>query len=165
MKNNSDRKHNHIKRGLISGFFGGVVSGLLTYLVAPYVRNNLGMAADLAKVDPVSIANTFIVFTTIIFVAITLLLALAGLAFTQSFSTAKHLQLDSVLDDLKERLETDGDFAVDFVSKALNNPDAVRLIEEKVLEKVKATLEQQGNEVSNNAKAIEKLSQQIGKGT
>ncbi|AYR25793.1 hypothetical protein RC54_19110 [Herbaspirillum rubrisubalbicans] len=87
--------------------------------------------------DAISIANTYIVFTTIIFVAITVFLAVAGLWFTQQFATSKETQIHHLILDIQAKLkENKDDFGVKMVNAAFENPDVSRHIQTKLEEKL-----------------------------
>jgi hypothetical protein len=71
--------------------------------------------------DAISIANTFIVFTTIIFVGFTVVLGIAGYVFTQQFSASKEAHEDRVIDDLKTRLKDDEGLNIELIKAILEN--------------------------------------------
>ena len=90
--------------------------------------------------DAVSIANTYIVFTTIIFVGFTVVLGIVGYVFTQQFSASKEAHEVRVIDDLKTRLKDDEILNLELIKAILEN-EAVkshltRTLESKVSEVV-----------------------------
>lgn len=76
--------------------------------------------------DAVSIANTYIVFTTIIFVGFTVVLGVAGYVFSQQFATSKEMHEDRLIQDLKLKLQDNEKLSWDIIQAALDN-EAVRL--------------------------------------
>lgn len=71
--------------------------------------------------DAISIANTYIVFTTIIFVGFTVVLGIAGYVFTQQFSASKETNEIRVLDDLKIRLKDSESLSLSLIKMIMEN--------------------------------------------
>ena len=122
---------------------------------------------DLAS-DAISIANTYIVFTTIIFVGFTVVLGVAGYVFTQQFSSSKEAQTNHLIKELEERLRTDQGFGIAFIDKAMDNPDVIRHVSCKLEGKIKELLKEKSNnkkqaaaQAQNEADELEELVGQI----
>jgi hypothetical protein len=146
---------------LIVGFTGGVI--------APMVLGWLKSVTVTAP-DAISIANTYIVFTTLIFVGFTVVLGIAGYVFTQQFSAAKKAQEDQIIDDLRSRIGGDEKLAINLLDTILENPDAktyfMSLLENKVDELITERVSDSqavAAEAANEAAAIGKLATQLKK--
>lgn len=103
---------------LLAGFAGGVL--------APWALGWVKVMSVPGPADAVAVANTYIVFTTIIFVGVTVLLAVAGYVFTQHFSSTKGAQERELLEELKERIKTDEALGVRLANAMLENSDVKR---------------------------------------
>lgn len=146
---------------LIIGFAGGVI--------APMVLGWL-KSVTVAAPDAISIANTYIVFTTIIFVGFTVVLGIAGYVFTQQFSAAKKAQEDQIIDELRSRLGGDEKLAISLLDTLLENSDVkayfVDLLENKVDELIAERVSDSqaiAAEAANEAAAIGQLANQLKK--
>lgn len=127
------------------GFTGGVLAQFFLTLFRPTTLTTLG--------DAVSIANTYIVFTTIIFVGFTVILGIAGYILTQEFSINKHNQELKIIDELKDKLKSDEPLAVSLIEAVLSNND-VKIHFENILQaKVDELLEIKLCEFESNAAA------------
>ncbi|WP_143518004.1 hypothetical protein [Pseudomonas sp. PIC25] len=118
----------------ISAFvFSGFAGGALTPWILGWIRS----VSVATPSDAYAIANTYIVFTTIIFVGITVLLAIAGYVITQHFSTAKATQEHQIIDELKERVKVDEGLGIKLANAMLENPDVTEHLKSVLNEKVK----------------------------
>lgn len=113
---------------LFAGFVGGAMS--------PWIIGWINRAKVEATGDAISIANTYIVFTTIIFVGVTVILAVAGYVFTQQFSASKGAQEREILDELKVKIKEDEKAGISLANAILENNDVRRHLEKKISEKV-----------------------------
>lgn len=145
---------------LFVGFAGGFIS--------PAFSNLFGSVKIDQAADALSIANTYIVFTTIIFVGFTVVLGVAGYVFTQQFSASKESQVKHLINELEERLRTNQDFGIGFIEKAVDNPDVIRHISCKLEDKIKELLKEKSNnkkqaatQAKNEADNLEELAAQI----
>lgn len=77
------------------GFAGGSIS--------PWTLGWIKSIKVAEESNAISIANTYIVFTTIIFVGITVVLAIVGYVFTQQFAATKEDQLRQLTADFKKK--------------------------------------------------------------
>lgn len=145
---------------LIIGFAGGSI--------APWVIGWLKSTQVSTPSDAVSIANTYIVFTTIIFVGVTVILAITGYVFTQQFSATKQLQESQLLNELKDKVERDEVIGINLAKAILDNSDVKRYLNETLLSKVEELIRSRladtkavSNQLEKEAKAIENLSSQL----
>jgi len=152
---------------LLAGFAGGAM--------APWVLGWFKAVVIGSPADAVSIANTYIVFTTIIFVGVTVILAVAGYVFTQQFSASKGSQEHQLLEELKEKIKSDEKLGIALANSILENSDVKRhlndLLESKIgqilaarLEDAQATAEDMqasADLMKNEAKAIASLNSQL----
>lgn len=142
------------------GFAGGAIT--------PWALSWIKSATVGTPSDAVAIANTYIVFTTIIFVGVTVILAIVGYVFTQQFSATKESQLGQLADELKKTAKTDEDFGIKLINAMLENGDVKRHVDNKLQEKIKelileskATSKQALDKAAEEAQAIESLTHQM----
>ena len=91
---------------------------------------------SILKSDPVSIANTYIVFTTLFFVIISVLLAFVGYYFAQQFSLTKEEQIVHLFNELKTSImKNESKLGEILIDSALENVDAKRYFEKKLSDK------------------------------
>jgi hypothetical protein len=107
------------------GLIGGVLATpFLTYFNRP---------VPLPPSDAISVANTYIVFTTFIFAGFTVVLAILGVVFAQQFSTVKELQLRHLKEELLSQIkENHCDIGINFINEALENKDIRNHFENKM---------------------------------
>jgi hypothetical protein len=109
-------------RGSIFGFFGGVIAALFAFALLNYHYKGAGAVQG----DPVAIANTYIVFTTFIVTAVAVVLAVAGLIFTQHFSMEKEAHVDHAFAALVQQITNGEGKAIAFTNELMNNPEVVQ---------------------------------------
>jgi hypothetical protein len=115
------------------GFAGGAIS--------PWVLGWIKRVTVETPSDAFAIANTYIVFTTIIFVGVTVLLAIAGYVIAQQFSAAKSAHESEIIDELIACVGKDEVMGVSIINAILENPDVIahlnKLMNDKFDELVK----------------------------
>lgn len=117
---------------LLVGFVGGGIGTFFVYWV------EWGVPVS-GPETPIAIANTYIVFTTLIFVGITVVLAVAGYVFAQHFASSKHAQECELIEEIKKSIrKNENGAAVGLASAMLAHPDVIQVIEGKLEEKVDA---------------------------
>jgi hypothetical protein len=132
---------------LLAGFAGGA----LTPWTLGWIK---GIEAPSAS-DAVSIANTYIVFTTIIFVGVTVILAVAGYVFTQQFSATKGAQESEALNELKEKIKNDESIGIALANSILENSDVKRHLESLLKNKFQELIEAQLSDAKEDAQQKE----------
>lgn len=145
---------------ILAGFAGGAIS--------PWILGWINSINVHTPSDAVSIANTYIVFTTAIFIGVTVILAMAGYVFTQQFSAHKHSQESQLFDDLRGKLSTEEKIGISFVSSILDNSDVIRhvngVLELKVDELIKSRIadsETAIKQASKEAEAAQRIGSQL----
>ena len=114
------------------------------------------------NIDAISLSNTYIVFTTIIFVGFSVFLAIAGVIFTHQFSISKETQIVHLIAEIKTQLkENKEDFAIKFIKVCLDNPDIKNYLNDKFEEKLIQLLEEKQQNLNSQQKTINELSSQI----
>lgn len=147
------------KAGLFSGIIGGLLSGAVSFSLINYLCSGIPRPA---VADAVSIANTYIVFTTIIFVAITLFLTVAGLWFTQQFAASKELQIKHLMSEIESKLaENDEDIGVKLVDKAFANSDVSRHVQEILEAKFTELVKNFKENAKNDQAAAEEMAKNL----
>ncbi|KVC72368.1 hypothetical protein [Burkholderia ubonensis] len=148
-------------RGLLGGFCGGIVGSIVAFAAI----NRWSTPLTVASADSVSIANTYIVYTTFVIAAVAALLAIAGLIFTEHFSMEKDAHIENAFKALLAQLATDEEKAVKFVKELMKNPGVVQSVSDSVEEKLseivarrKAHAGQRANDARNEKDALDDLS-------
>ncbi|MBQ5946307.1 hypothetical protein [Massilia sp. ST3] len=150
------------KAGLFSGIVGGLLSGAATFGIMNYFCT---VVTRPSLSDAVSIANTYIVFTTIIFVAITLFLTVAGLWFTQQFAASKELQIKHLISEIEQKLaDNDDEVGVKLVDKAFSNQDVSRHVQEILESKLQQLINSLRESAKNDHAAADELSKKLKSG-
>lgn len=114
---------------ILIGFSGGAI--------APWVLGWFKSTAVPTQANAITIANTYIVFITVIFIGVTVVLAIVGYVFTQEFSARKEMQVSQLFSDLKQLISTDEEKATKFVDAVLNNQASVNIIDNMLRIKIK----------------------------
>lgn len=109
-------------------FAGGVVAFLFMNWLQPYLAVKITIPSD-----AIAVANTYIVFTTIIFVGFTVVLGIASYVFTQQFSASKETNEIRILEDLKIRLKDNESLSLSLIKVIMEN-EAVKAHVTEVLE-------------------------------
>lgn len=113
---------------ILIGFCGGAI--------APWVLGWFKSTAVPTQANAITIANTYIVFITVIFIGVTVVLAIVGYVFTQEFSTRKEMQVSQLFSDLKQLITTDEEKAKKFVEAVLDNQASVNIIDNMLRNKI-----------------------------
>lgn len=113
---------------LFAGFCGGVLAHMMLSWVSP---SQLPLPND-----AIAIANTYIVFTTLIFAGVTVLLAVSAYVFNQHFSSAKSAQEREILEALKDKISSDEQLGTKLANGMLENPDVTRHLQSILKTKV-----------------------------
>lgn len=119
-------------RGFIGGLAGGLIGGLLAFAAINYT----GRLATVGVSDAVSIANTYIVYTTFVIAAVALLLTIAGLIFTQHFAIEKETHIAHAFSSMLDVVRADDEKAVMLVQHAMENPRVVEYVSEALSDKI-----------------------------
>lgn len=137
---------------LLMGFTGGVFAPLFL---------SLFVGAQVTEVaDAFSIANTYIVFTTLFFVGVTVIMAALGYVITQQLALSKGEHERQALNDIGVKLSKDEQVGIELINQLLANPDVLRHIETQMDGKVGQVV----NEYLETAvKNSDRLAQQAGK--
>lgn len=119
-------------RGLLGGVVGGLIGGLIAFTAINYT----GRLATLSSSDAISIANTYIVYTTFVIAAVALLLTIAGLIFTQHFAVEKESHIAHAFSCVLDVVRTNDEKAVILVQQAMENPRVVEYVSEALQAKI-----------------------------
>jgi predicted PurR-regulated permease PerM len=125
---------NHFLAILLIGFIGGAMYPCLqgwikTSTVPP------------SSSDAIAIANTYIVFTTIIFVGVTVILAIAGYIFTQKISESQETQETRIVEHLIKDVQKNEQLGTKLIQAILANGDVQRLLDGHIRSKVEESLQ------------------------
>jgi len=117
---------------LLIGFAGGCI--------APFFWGWLS-SVTVSSPDAVSIANTYIVFTTIIFVGVTVVLAVMGYVFTHQLSVTRKAHERDLFDEMKTKLSVDERWGIGFATAVIENDDVLRFLEQHLVSKINEKLD------------------------
>lgn len=129
----------------VAGLLGGMFIVLSFIYVIPDTVSVLHDKHQLlrlgAKTDVISIANTYIVFTTFIFVMFTIVMGALGIWFSRWFSMTKEKEIRESMSDFFRAIDSDSVLAGKFVKGLLENDEISdmlrRLVDAKVQEEIK----------------------------
>ena len=138
---------------LMMGFIGGSLS--------PWVMGWIRSITVPEPGDAVSIANTYIVFTTIIFVGVTLVVAIAGYVFSQQFAASKRSQENQIIEELREQIKTDEKLGIKLASAIIENTDASHYIDKLISSKIDELIQEKKSDAERNASAIQSISRHL----
>lgn len=109
-------------------FLGSLGGFLFSSLFSLYKGPN-----TLASSDAISVANTYIVFTTFIFAGLAVFIAMIGFVFSQQFAVSKEVQLHQLKDELQSIIrDNKSDISIKLVDIALENEDVRKHFESKL---------------------------------
>lgn len=118
--------------GLAAGIVGGLIGGLVAFSAINCWTN----IYKVASTDAVSIANTYIVYTTFVIAAVAAVLTIAGLIFTQHFSVEKEAHLANAFEALSDLVHDGEGRAVALGQEVMGHPDVIRYVEQLLRQKV-----------------------------
>lgn len=113
------------------GFIGGCLS--------PYFISKIQVlfgAPPVINVDTISIANTYIVFTTFIFTAIAIIVAVASYLFAQEAAKSRQIQEQTLFSDLIKSCTEKPELGRDLISKLLENENVIEHFEKTLNDKI-----------------------------
>jgi hypothetical protein len=126
-------------RGLLGGLAGGVIGGVVAFTLI-----NRFSATSLANgVDAISIANTYIVYSTLMIAAVAVFLTMAGLIFTQHFAMEKERHVADAFAALVAEMARANGCAVAVVKEVMKNAEVVQHFEDQVKEKLREVMRAQ----------------------
>jgi hypothetical protein len=151
--------------------FGFLLVGFSGGCIAPWFVSWLNKASAVSATDAVSIANTYIVFTTIIFVGFTVVLGVAGYFFTQQFAANKDAEQKEVFSQIKQKLKDDEKLGIDLLKSLLDNSDVKEHIEDVLNWKIDELIDSRASDsealasqAAQDAASIRGLSSQLKNG-
>lgn len=126
---------------IIATFCGGVSGVFVTAISIYFLCKN----DALNHTEVAGVANTFIVFTTLIFIGITVILTSSGFIFMQQFSESKEKMHSVLVEEMKKSIRSGENTAVEFLTAALEHPDARKYMEAAIEEKINTNLKQKSD--------------------
>lgn len=124
-------------RKVIFIVFLGFVGGCLSPFVLSKIQFLFEKPQTVISVsDSISIANTYIVFTTFIFTAIAIIVAIASYIFSQEAAKSRQVQEKTLFDDLIRACSEKPDQGKDLISKLLENENVIEHFEERLNNKI-----------------------------
>ncbi|KQR89805.1 hypothetical protein ASG35_00695 [Burkholderia sp. Leaf177] len=119
-------------RGLLGGLLGGVIGSVAAFALI----NRFASTSAVAGVDAVAIANTFIVYTTLMITAVAVFLTAAGLIFAQHFAVEKERHVADAFAALVAEMARTNGYAVEVVKEVMKNAEVVQHFDDQVKEKL-----------------------------
>jgi len=110
----------------------GFVGGFLAQPFYHYLGKIAKISPQIAPGDAISVANTYIVFTTFIFAGLAVFLTILGFVFAQQFANAKEVQSRQLFEEMRELLKVNRDeIGIKLLDIMLDNQDVVKHLEQK----------------------------------
>ena len=122
---------NHFLAILLIGFVGGALYSCLQGWIKP---------TSVQGSDAIAVANTYIVFTTIIFVGVTVILAIAGYIFTHKLSESQEAQETRIVENLIKDVQKNEQLGIKLIEAVLGNGDVQRMLDGHILSKLEESL-------------------------
>lgn len=141
---------------LLTFVLGSFTGGFSAILFLNYMSRIGSPVAIPVAADATSIANTYIVFTTFIFVGFTVVLGMAGYVFTQQFTSHREAQERQAISDLQGRLEKDGELAIDLLKSTLENEEAIAFLQGALQAKINQVLDARLEDINATAGEAQK---------
>lgn len=111
--------------------------------------------------DAISVVNTFIVFVTLIFIAVTVLVTIAAYIFSNQIVHSKiSMQIDFI-DEIVENLNDDGKLAIDLINEILQNTDVTEHIESLMRGKIFELINSCKNDLENTESDLSSISGEL----
>lgn len=124
-------------RNVIFIVFLGFIGGCLSPLILSKIQFLFGKPQEpLGISDTISIANTYIVFTTFIFTAIAIIVAIASYIFSQEAAKSRQIQEQTLFSDLIKSCTERPEQGKDLISKLLENENVIEHFEKKLNDKI-----------------------------
>ena len=139
-KNNAESKS--ISEAIFALFMIVLLGGIGGFVAFSYRSWMAGVPFDRATMgDPVSIANTYIVFTTFIVAVAAIVVTVVSINLSSQISKSKITQSKEAFESLKELLARDEIQAIGLIDALLDNPEVKRhlttILEEAAHEKIR----------------------------
>jgi hypothetical protein len=126
-------------RGLLGGCVGGVIGGAVAFALI----NRFSSASRVNGADAISIANTYIVYSTFMIAAVAVFLTTAGLIFTQHFAMEKESCVADAFAALVGEMTSANGRAVEVVKEVMKNTEVIQHFEDQVREKLREVMRAQ----------------------
>lgn len=122
----------------VAGFMGGVLSHwFIGWLMSTPCK------VSPTPADVVATANTFIIFTTIIFTGVTVIVAIVGMAIAQRFAQSKELHERLIVDDLILKAKNDESLGRDIIKGIVENTEVTKYLDDVFLAKIHELVDSQ----------------------
>lgn len=119
---------------LLAGFAGGCIS--------PWFVGWFGEVQVDTASDAISIANTYIIFTTIFFVGVTVIMAALGYVLTHQLAQTRIDHQKEALENISKQLSKDEEPAIAMIDSLLRNEDVLRHVEAQIDQKINEILQE-----------------------
>ena len=126
-------------RGLLGGLAGGVIGGVVAFTLI----NRFSATSLASSLDAISVANTYIVYSTLMIAAVAVFLTMAGLIFTQHFAMEKERHVADAFAALVAEMARANGCAVQVVKEVMKNAEVVQHFEDQVKEKLREVMRAQ----------------------
>lgn len=149
----------NIFASFLAGLLGGLAIVLLAHPIAAlFQKDNLLLSASSGS-DVIAVANTYIVFTTFIFVLITIIVTGTGIWFSKWFGLSKDHEIRENMRELFECLESDDALAQKFVKNLFENRAISDLLHKLVQVRVEDEIRERNIEPDDEVNFSDDLSQ------
>lgn len=146
---------------MVSRLFGiaflGFMGGFLSFPLLDFYSGTRHFAND-----AIAIANTYIVFTTVIFAGLAVVIAIIGYVFTQQFAVAKDVQMTHLVNEVKASIrDNDKSTATDIAQIILDNKEVKRYIMRSINNAIMLTIRERYEDI--RSEDIANLRDMLGK--
>lgn len=149
----------NIFASFLAGLLGGLAIVLLAHPIAAlFQRDNLILGASSGS-DVIAVANTYIVFTTFIFVLITIIVTGTGIWFSKWFGLSKDHEIRENMRELFECLESDSALSQKFVKSLFENNAISELLHKLVQARVEDEIRERNTDKDSGVDFSDDLSQ------
>nr|VFK27972.1 MAG: hypothetical protein BECKMB1821I_GA0114274_100552 [Candidatus Kentron sp. MB]VFK74487.1 MAG: hypothetical protein BECKMB1821H_GA0114242_100552 [Candidatus Kentron sp. MB] len=109
--------------GFIAGLLGGAAVMLFSHPIVKIINGDNPLLGAKDIPDVIAIANTYIVFTTFIFVLLTIAITGAGIWFARWFGISKDREIRDNMYELSTKLHSDSDLAEKFIKELFSHEE------------------------------------------
>jgi len=139
----------NILAAFIAGLLGGMLIMLLGHPITKLFQSSNPLLGANNASEVISVANTYIVFTTFIFVLITILVTGAGIWFSKWFSITKEKEIRENMRDFFEAIDGDSKLSGKFVKELFEHREISdllhKLVQARVEEEINARKSEDGD--------------------
>lgn len=144
----------------LAGLLGGMFIILLAHPIVKLFQANNPLLNPESGSDVIAVANTYIVFTTFIFVLITIIVTGGGIWFSKWFGLSKDQEIRENMRELFECIDSDDALAQNFVKRLFEHREIADLLHQLVQARVQDEIKERDIEQEEAVNFSDDLSQE-----